>query len=145
MREFGTVSMFLKERASAMSEDSSNPFAVASGDVMLFMTKMTRGGIVFSSDLAQKVAELLCEAHYGPQELARQKPLSVTDKETYWRVEGSWNRDGKVEGPGAFFVSIDKYDGRATDFGQSLPYRAHPSVVPTIKQHLKSKKIDHDK
>ena len=128
-----------------MSDDSSNPFAVASGDVMLFMTKMTRGGIVFSSDLAQKFAELLCEAHYGVQELARQKPLSVTDKETYWRVEGSWNRDGKSEGPGAFFISIDKYDGRVTDFGQSLRYRAHPSVVPKIKQHLKRKKSDQDK
>jgi NTF2 fold immunity protein len=128
-----------------MSDDSGNPFAVASGKVMVFMATMTRGGIVFSSDLAQKVAELLCEAHYGAEELARQRPFSATDKETYWRVEGSWNRDGKSEGAGAFFVSIDKYDGRVTDFGQWFPYRAHPSVVPIIKQHLMSKKSDQDK
>lgn len=128
-----------------MSDDSTNPFAVASGEVMLFMAKMTRGGIVFSSDLAQKLAELLCEAHYGAEEVARQRPFSATDKETYWRVEGSWNRDGKSEGPGVFFVSIDKADGRVTDFGQSFPYRTHPSVVPTIKQHLKPKKADQDK
>ena len=128
-----------------MSDDSSKHFAVPSGETMLFMTKMTRGGVVFSSDIARKIAELLCEAHYGGEELERQKPLSVTDNETHWRVEGSWNRDGKSKGPGAFFVSIDKYDGRVTDFGQLYPYRAHPSVVPIIKQHLKSKESDQDK
>lgn len=128
-----------------MSDDSSKSFAVAPGETMLFMTKMIRGGIVFSRDLAQKLAEVLCEAHYGERQLARQKPLSVTDKDTYWRVEGNWNRDGKLDGPGAFFVSIDKYDGRVTDFGQLYPYRAHPSVVPIIKQHLKTKESDQDK
>ena len=128
-----------------MSDDSNKHFAVPSGETMLFMTKMIRGGIVFSSDLAQKLAEVLCEAHYGERQLSRQKPFSITDKDTYWRVEGSWNRDGKSEGPGAFFVSIDKYDGRVTDFGQLYPYRAHPSVIPIIKQHLKSKKSDQDK
>jgi NTF2 fold immunity protein of polymorphic toxin system component len=131
--------------AATMSDDSNKPFAVASGETMLFMTKMIRGGIVFSSDLAQKLAEVLCEAHYGERQLVRQKPLSVTDKDTFWRVEGNWNRDGKLDGPGAFFVSIDKYDGRVTDFGQLYPYRAHPSVVPTIKQHLKRKKSDQGK
>ena len=104
---------------------------------MLFMTKMTRGGIIFSSNLALNLAELLCEAHYGTEELARQKPLSVTDKDTYWRVEGSFNRDGELEGPGTFFVSIQKYDGRVVDFGQVLQYRADPSAVPAIKQRLK--------
>src|SRR5215472_17880843 len=136
---------YRESEAPTMSDDSSKHFAVASGDTMLFMTKMTRGGVVFGSDVAQKIAELLCEAHYGAQELARQKPLSVADKETYWRVEGSWNRDGKSEGPGAFFVSIDKYDGRVTDFGQWYQYGAHHSVVPMIKEHLKSKKSDQAK
>jgi NTF2 fold immunity protein len=125
-----------------MSKDPKNLFAVASGDTMLFMTKMTRGGIVFSSELAQKLAELLCEAHYGQEELARQKPFSVSENETYWRVEGGWNRDGNLDGPGAFFISIEKYDGRVTDFGKLLPYHAHPSVVPAIEQRLKGKQSD---
>jgi hypothetical protein len=125
-----------------MSDDPENPFAVASSEMMLFMTQIARGGIVFSGDLAVKLAELLCEAHYGNEEFARQKPLSVTDKDTYWRVEGSWNRDGKIDGPGAFFVSIEKHDGRVTDFGKLFPYHAHPSVVPLIKQHLAQKKSD---
>jgi hypothetical protein len=55
-------------------------------------------------------------------------------------VEGNLNHDGKIEGPGVFFVSIEKYDGRITAFGRLLPYRAHPSVVPLIKEHLARKK-----
>ena len=103
------------------------------------MTKMTHGGVVFSGELALRVAEVLCEAHYGEAELAQQKPFSVTDRDTYWRVEGSLNRDGKTDGPAEFFVSIEKYDGRVTDFGRSLRYHAHPSVVPLIEQHLERK------
>jgi len=128
-----------------MSDDPESPFAVASGEGMLFMTKLARGGVVFSSDLAVKLAELLCEAHYGADELARQGPFSVTDKDTYWRVEGNWNHDGKIDGLGALFVSIEKYDGRVTDFGQLFPYHAHPSVVPLIKEHLADKKSDDTK
>lgn len=123
-----------------MFEKSAEPFATASGEGMLLMTKITRGGIVFNSELALQLAEVLCEAHYGETELERQKPFSVTDKGTYWRVEGSLNRDGKIDGPAEFFVSIDKYDGRVTDFGRSLRYHPHPSVVPLIEQHLERTK-----
>jgi NTF2 fold immunity protein len=123
-----------------MSDDPNSPFAVASGDLMLFMTQGTRGGVVFSGDLAVKLAELLCSAHYGEEELTRQKPLTATDRGPYWRVEGNWNRDRKIDGPGAFFISIVKFDGRVTDIGQLFPYHTHPSVVPTIKQHLAQKK-----
>lgn len=123
-----------------MPDKPTEPFALASGEGMLLMTKMTRGGVVFSSDLAVKLAEVLCDAHYGEAELARQKPFIVTDNDTYWRVEGRLNCDGAIDGPGAFFVSIGKYDGRVTDFGRLLPYHAHPSVVPLIEQHLVRKK-----
>jgi hypothetical protein len=125
---------------AAVSDDPYGPFAVASGATMLFMTQITRGGVVFSGDLALKLAEALCEFHYGKEELARQSPLTVADKDTYWRVEGNWNRDGKTEGPGAFFVSIEKHDGRVTDFGKWFPYHAHSSVVPLIKRHLARRK-----
>jgi hypothetical protein len=62
--------------------------------------------------------------------------ISVTDKDTYWRVEGNWNRDGEIEGTGAFFVSIEKYDGRVTDLGILF----HPAVVPLLKEHLRRMK-----
>jgi NTF2 fold immunity protein of polymorphic toxin system component len=123
-----------------MPDAPPEPFAVASGEGMLVMTQMTRGGVVLSGDLAVKLAEVLCEAHYGSEEVERQKPFNVADKGTYWRVEGSLNRDGKIDGPGAFFVSLGKYDGRVTDFGRWLPYHAHPTAVPLIKQHLAGKK-----
>ena len=125
-----------KRASVAMSEDAKGPFAVASGKLMLFMTNAIRGGVVFDRDLALRIAELLCEAHYGREELDRQKPLSLIDKDNYWRVEGSLNRDGKVEGPGEFVVSIEKYDGRVTDFGLCYRYHAHPSVVPMLQKHL---------
>jgi len=131
--------------STMMSDDAETPSAAASGRGMLFMTNIARGGVVFNSELAQGLAELLCEAHYGKEELARQKPFIVTDKGTYWRVEGSWNRDGKIEGPGAFFVSIEKYDGRVTDFGALDRIHAHPSVVPLIQEHLKRRKSESGK
>jgi hypothetical protein len=62
--------------------------------------------------------------------------ISVTDKDTYWRVEGNWNRDGEIEGTGTFFVSIEKYDARVTDFGILF----HPAVVPLLKEHLRRMK-----
>jgi hypothetical protein len=119
-----------------MPNTPTEPFAVASGEMMLSMTKMARGGVVFSGELAREFAELLCQAHYGNEELARQKPLSVSDKGNYWRVEGNWNRDGQADGPGAFFVSIEKFNGRVTDFGKLFSYHAHPSVVSSIKRQL---------
>jgi hypothetical protein len=83
---------------------------------MLLLIDMARGGVVFCGDLAIKIGELLCEAHYG--DLSRQVPLDVHDKQTCWRVEGGWNRDGNVHGSGPFHMSIQKYDARVTDFGQ---------------------------
>ncbi|MFZ2007989.1 MAG: NTF2 fold immunity protein [Stellaceae bacterium] len=120
-----------------MPNDPQKPFAVASGETMLFMTQITRGGIVFSQELAMEIAELLCEAHFGKEELARQKPFSITDQNTYWQINGSWNSGGKTTKPGGpFFIRIEKHDGRITDFGMSFPYEAHPSVVPIISAHL---------
>ncbi|HUK06894.1 MAG TPA: NTF2 fold immunity protein [Stellaceae bacterium] len=127
-----------------MTKDSETP----SDEGLLFFTKAIHGGLVFSSDLAEKIAELLFEAHYGKEELARQRPLLVRDKDTYWRIEGSWNREGKINGRAELFVSIDKYNGRVTNFGGYARLQPHPSVVPILQQHfenLKGKKSDGDK
>jgi hypothetical protein len=104
------------------------------------MIELTRGGIVFDADLAIRIGELLCEAHYGADSLERQRPLTALDKGSYWRVEGSWNRDRKIDGIGAFHLSMDKRDGRVTRFGLDFVYHADPSVIPLIKQHLAQKK-----
>jgi hypothetical protein len=86
---------------------------------ILFLMQM-QGGLVCTPELAVQIAEALCEAHSGKDELARQKPFISIDKGDHWRVEGSWNRDGKLPGKGNFFLSIDKYDGRVTDIGTWL-------------------------
>jgi hypothetical protein len=124
-----------------MTEDSENP----SDEELLFFTKAIHGGLVFSGDLAEKIAELLFEAHYGKEEPAGQRPLLVTDKDTYWRIEGNWNREGKISGRAELFVSIDKYNGRVTNFGGHARLQPHPSVVPILQQALKDKKSDKDK
>lgn len=60
------------------------------------------GGVVPRAEVAIKIAEALCEAHLGAAKLERQRPFTAEDKGGYWRVEGSWNRDGKIEGPAEF-------------------------------------------
>lgn len=122
-----------------MSDGPTKPFPEASGKTMLLLHQM-HGGLISTADLAIKIGEVLCEAHYGKDELERQRPLFAVDNGARWRIEGSWNRDRKIDGRGAFFVSIEKYDGRVTDIGAWWNYRPHPSVIPIIEQHLRGKK-----
>lgn len=96
------------------------------------MTKMDEFAIIPDGDLAVRIGELFCEALYD--DLSRQNPLSAADRGTYWRVEGSWNREGMMEGPGEFFLSIVKADGRVSDIGEVVRIAPHPSVVPIIKE-----------
>lgn len=123
-----------------MSDDPKPLFPVASGKTMLLMVEGARGGVVFDAALAAKIGELLCEAHFGKVELERQKPFTAVDKGTYWQVDGSRNRDRKRDGPGAFFLSIEKYDGRITDFGHWWNHHLHPSVARLVKARMREMK-----
>ena len=87
---------------------------------VIFFQNMIRGGIIYDAEMARRFGEILLEAHYSKEELAelaRQRPLIAEDKGAYWRVEGSWNRDRKIEGLGSFFLSVAKYDARVLDIG----------------------------
>lgn len=86
------------------------------GSGILMLTNMARSGVVASGDLAIKIGALYCSSLY--RDLQRQAPFIAEDKETHWRVEGNWNRDGKRPGVGSFFLSIEKYDGRVIDIGE---------------------------
>jgi hypothetical protein len=99
------------------------------------LINMARGGVVFDANVARALGEVLLEQHYGSQELARQRPLLVADKEDHWRVEGGWNRDHKLEGAGPFFLSMYKYDGRVVDIGQITVLHPHPDVTKIIEEH----------
>jgi hypothetical protein len=108
----------------------------------LFLTSKFRGGIVPDGEVACRIAEVLIEAHFDKAELAAQQPLVATDKGDYWRVEGSRNRDQKVEGAGWFFMSIKKFDGRLIDFGRYGVFHPHPSVRPLIEAARRKQKPD---
>jgi hypothetical protein len=92
------------------------------------------GGIVTTAELAIKIAELFCEARFGKEDLERQRPFVATDKGSYWRVEGSWNRDGKIEGGAEFYASIEKRDGRIRDLGSY--YRLPPRDLKDLMREL---------
>ncbi len=98
----------------------------------VMLIQMTRGGVIFNAELARKIGENLLESHYGDGELNRQRPLIVTDKGDHWRVEGSWNHDQKIPGAGAFFLSIQKSDGRVIDLGRWLIPPPPPTAPPPI-------------
>jgi len=104
----------------------------------VMLVQMARGGIVFDGELARKIGENLLEAHYGAEELGRQRPLHVMDRGDHWRVEGSWNRDQKIPGLGAFFLSIQKSDGRVIDLGRWLIPPPPPAEPPPIDPRSRS-------
>jgi hypothetical protein len=95
-----------------------------------------QGGLIRSAELAVQIAEALCETHYGRDELVRQKPFFAVDKGNYWRVEGNLNRDGKIQGKGNFFLSIEKYDGRVIDIGTWL---RNPEGAEFLKELMAAK------
>jgi len=101
----------------------------------LEIVKMARGGVIYDAPLAIRLGELLLEMHYGRSELDRQRPLTAEDKGDYWRVEGSWNRDRKIEGSGAFYLSVRKSDGFVTDLGIWAIVHPHHSVRAIIEAH----------
>ncbi|HYM29737.1 MAG TPA: NTF2 fold immunity protein [Candidatus Cybelea sp.] len=98
--------------------DGWPPDAPKSDESALCLVHMARGGVVFSADTARSISETLIEAHYGKDELVRQLPLTVTDTGDCFRVEGSFNHDQAMAGPGAFFLTLWKHDGRAVNFGR---------------------------
>jgi hypothetical protein len=101
----------------------------------LRLIEMMRGGIVFDAVLAGRLAELLFEAHHGGAQLEQQRPLIVTDKGDHWRVEGSWNRDRKIEGIGAFYCLLRKFDGCVLDLGATYVVHPHPEDEPFVQEY----------
>ena len=103
----------------------------------LLLTKFARGGIIYDAEIARKFGEIVLEAQYSRDELLRQQPLIVEDKGAYWRIEGSWNRDRKIEGMGEFFLSVAKYDARVLDVGVWGVFQTPPEIEARIKDHMR--------
>jgi NTF2 fold immunity protein of polymorphic toxin system component len=107
--------------------------------------RFSRGILIESAELAQRLGELLWEAHHGAAERQNQQPFTAVDKGDYWRVDGSRNRDRKVEGLGAFYMSVNKRDGCVTDFGSW--YILHPppevqAIIEAAQRRKNAGKID---
>ena len=116
------------------------PPVASPSSTMMQLHQMSRGGILYSAELARHLGELLLEAHYGQDELERQLPLTVEDKGDTWSLGGSWNRDRKLEGNGAFFMSVQKHDARVLDFGCWAICHPPPEVQAIINAELQRRK-----
>lgn len=125
-----------KKPDSHMLSDTVDPTAPTG---MLRLINMARGGVVFDVELARRLGELLLEAHYGKAQLERQQPLMVIDKGEYWQLGGSWNRDRKIAGHGAFFMSVQKFDGRVSEIGVWAIARPNPPVQPVTEAQLRQR------
>src|SRR5258708_1097356 len=119
---------YCEERGHIMSDTRS-------GGHML--NSIECNGIIFDSGLAQRLAELLLAAHYGNTEVERQRPLMTIDNGDHWHIEGSWNRDRKIEGKGPFFMSVQKHDGRVTDFGLWGVIHPEPRAKAAVERELR--------
>jgi len=70
------------------------------------VTEFMRGGVLGTADIARRFAELVLEYTQDPAMLQQQKPLEVEDRGDTWFILGSWNRDAKMPGFGAFRMTV---------------------------------------
>lgn len=99
--------------------------------------QMISGGIVNSRTVALKMAELLIESLYGPEELQRQAPLSVSETPENWIIEGAYNSDRKEEGFGKVSITIKKRDAQVIDLKREFISFPPPDVREIIKKSQK--------
>jgi len=100
---------------------TSNDAAKWHIDVTVFL----KGGVLGSADVARSFAELVLEFTQSPDELKRQRPLTVEDRGETWFILGSWNRDKTQEGFGPFQMTVKKRDAQVLDLGM-------PMVLPSL-------------
>jgi hypothetical protein len=95
---------------------------------VVWLLSMLKGGIVNDADTALKLAELVIASAYGAEEVEQQRPLTATDQADRWLIEGSLNKDRKVEGRGAVKVLIRKSDCRVLDLAVPIVMFPHPDA-----------------
>jgi hypothetical protein len=123
---------------------ATEPPMSPAGHASLLLAGAVHGGVIVDAEHARSLAELLLHRHWGKAELERQRPLIVEDKGDCWRVEGSWNRERKIDPAeplgvvkGPFYVTFWKYDGRVIDFGVPGLYEPDPKAVKLIEEDLR--------
>ena len=107
--------------AQAMAEETKSQF--------LLSIEVISGGIVNNPDIATDIAALIIANHYGEDQLEKQKPLVASDQSDQWLVEGSYNKNRSIEGPGPIKIWIRKRDARIMEMEA-------PSIMK-IPSHLR--------
>ena len=102
----------------------------------MWLLKVLKGGIVNKPEMALNIAELVITNVYSVADLEQQTPLTVSDESDRWVIEGSYNKDRKIEGWGAAKVVIKKSDGQILEVYIPMVMFPHPDV----KKYLKSDK-----
>lgn len=99
------------------------------GTVMLH--ELLKGGLVNNPEIATRIAELVIANAYGQEQLDKQRPLTATEQDDRWLIEGSYNRERAQEGPGAARISISKRDAQILEL--TIPY-----VVPLTAEERRA-------
>lgn len=99
---------------------------------MLDFRAMTHGCLVPDPEMARRLGDAYLEILYGTEERDRQHPLTASEQDDGWKIEGSWNRDGAMGEQGWFYATIWKYDGRLVDFG----IRLHIEYSPADRERI---------
>jgi len=92
----------------------------------LGMIMSGNGPLLNDEAIAETFAALLLKRVYGDAELARQRPLRVTDQASDWFVEGSYQGPDPLSGAGPWYIKFRKSDCRVEYYG----FRAPPMEIP---------------
>lgn len=103
---------------------------------MLDFRAMTHGCLVPDPEMARRLGDAYLEILYGTEERDRQHPLTASEQDDGWKIEGSWNRGGAMGEQGWFYAVIWKYDGRLVDFGIHLHIEYSPADRERINKAI---------
>ena len=126
-----TLVCLLVFRGHAVADDQDSYF--------LIFQEM-QGGVVNNTEIAIGIAELVIENVYGEDEVKRQRPFEAFDETDRWRIEGSYNRDRKIEGHGPIEIWIRKRDAKIIDLVSHAIMEVPEEVREIIREELDRKK-----
>jgi hypothetical protein len=104
--------------------------AEESGQVQL--TKTLMGPLLNSEPMVLNFAKMIFIRLYGEADVAEQQPFKVVDENTYWRVEGTWDKSGHYAG--RLFLRVRKSDCWVELFGHDYPMNIPAEVQALIDQ-----------
>ena len=96
---------------------------------VLEMHQFGNGGVINSTDLAQKLAELVLEDIEGADEVKRARPWTVVDLGKVWHVKANPEAKGKDKHTAAWAIKIQKRDAKVLWFGRTQRHPVTPDML----------------